>query len=151
MTYGDILFRRYILDRLLEADGEIVVVADALWRERRRTGPGLVHDHVVCSRPFSPGYLDDDTVDLVRVGTDLPDREICGEWVGLMRLSARGAELVRAELAAMRRDGTLERANMPDLLNRLVAAGHRVRVQYITGHWLDVDDSFDLAKARNFV
>jgi phosphoenolpyruvate phosphomutase len=151
VTYGDILFRRYILDRLLEADGEIVVVADALWRERRRTGPGLVHDHVVCSRPFSPGYLDDDTVDLVRVGTDLPDREICGEWVGLMRLSARGAELVRAELAAMRRDGTLERANMPDLLNRLVAAGHRVRVQYITGHWLDVDDSFDLAKARNFV
>ena len=34
-----------------------------------------------------------DTVDLVRVGPDLQDREICGEWVGLMRLSARGAEL----------------------------------------------------------
>ena len=44
---------------------------------------------------------------------------------------------------------TLER--LPDLLNRLVAGGHRVRVQYITGHWLDVDDSFDLAKARNFL
>lgn len=68
-----------------------------------------------------------------------------------MKLSATGSELVRAELAKLRQEGLLDRANMPDLLNRLVEAGHRVRVQYITGHWLDVDDSFDLAKARNFL
>ncbi len=68
-----------------------------------------------------------------------------------MKLSGRGAKLVRRELGAMRRDGSLDRANMPDLLNRLVADGNRVQVQYITGHWLDVDDSFDLAKARNFL
>ncbi|MCK6454476.1 MAG: phosphoenolpyruvate mutase [Alphaproteobacteria bacterium] len=151
ITYGDILFRRYILDRLLEADGDIVVVADALWRERRRIGPGMVHDHITCSRPFSAGYLDEDTVDLVRAASDLPDAAIHGEWVGLAKLSAEGAALARHELAAMRADGTLGAANMPDLFNRLVAGGHRVRVQYITGHWLDVDDAFDLAKARNFL
>ncbi len=151
ITYGDILFRRYILDRLLEAEGDIVVVADALWRERRRTGPGMVHDHITCSRPFSPGYLDEDTVDLVRAASDLPDPAIHGEWVGLARLSAEGAALVRRELAAMRTEGTLDKANMPNLFNRLVGGGTRVRVQYITGHWLDVDDAFDLAKARNFL
>ncbi len=151
VTYGDILFRRYLLDRLLEAEGDIVVVADALWRERRRSGPGQIHDHIACSRPFSTGYLDDDTVDLRRIGPDLTDDDIHGEWVGLVKLSAAGSELVRKELGTMKRDGTLGKANMPDLFNRLVAAGHRVRVQYITGHWLDVDDAFDLAKARNFL
>jgi phosphoenolpyruvate phosphomutase len=156
ITYGDILFRRYILDRLLEAEGDIVVAADALWRERRRSGPGLVYDHITCSVPFSTGYLDDDTVDLVRAGSDLPanqipDDQIHGEWVGLVKLSAAGSALVRKELAALRAEGKLDKANMPDLFNRLVAAGHRVRVQYITGHWLDVDDAFDLAKARNFL
>jgi len=151
VTYGDILFRRYILDRLLEAEGDIVVVADALWRERRGSAPDEVHDHVICSRQFSPGYLDEDTVDLVKAGLALSERDICGEWVGLMKLSATGSDLVRAELAKLRQEGLLDRANMPDLLNRLVEAGHRVRVQYITGHWLDVDDSFDLAKARNFL
>jgi len=151
VTYGDILFRRYLLDRLLEAEGDIVVVADALWRERRRAGPGMVHDHIACSHPFSPGYLDDDTVDLRRIGPDLADGDIHGEWVGLVKLSDAGSALVRKELQAMKTEGKLDKANMPDLFNRLVAAGHRVRVQYITGHWLDVDDAFDLARARNFL
>jgi phosphoenolpyruvate phosphomutase len=151
VTYGDILFRRYLLDRLLEAEGDIVVVADALWRERRRAGPGMVHDHIACSHPFSPGYLDDDTVDLRRIGPDLADGDIHGEWVGLVKLSEAGSALVRKELQALKAEGKLDKANMPDLFNRLVAAGQRVRVQYITGHWLDVDDAFDLAKARNFL
>ena len=136
---------------MLEAEGDIVVVADALWRERRRQGPGLIHDHIACSRPFSPGYLDDDTVELKRIGPDLPDGEIHGEWVGLAKLSAAGSALVVKALQALKAEGKLARANMPDLFNRLVADGQRVRVQYITGHWLDVDDAFDLAKARNFL
>jgi len=29
--------------------------------------------------------------------------------------------------------------------------GHRPRVVYIAGHWLDVNDVVDLAKARDFL
>ena len=66
-----------------------------------------------------------------------------------MRLSPRGAELVRAELDAMRADGSAAQADMPALLARL-SARHPVAVHYITGHWLDVDTVTDLADARNF-
>jgi hypothetical protein len=31
-----------------------------------------------------------------------------------------------------------------------VAKGETLAVLYISGHWLDVNDVFDLAKARNF-
>ncbi|MGI3777381.1 MAG: hypothetical protein ACRYGC_08810, partial [Janthinobacterium lividum] len=72
-----------------------------------------------------------------------------GEWIGLMRLSARGATLVREELARMADEGELAAADLPALLGRL-ARRDKVAVHYISGHWLDVDTLTDLAEARNF-
>jgi NDP-sugar pyrophosphorylase family protein len=67
-----------------------------------------------------------------------------------MKLSERGASLVRAELEAMEKDGAIARAGLPDLFNRLIAKGEKPAVVYVTGDWLDVNDAFDLARARNF-
>ena len=66
-----------------------------------------------------------------------------------MRLSARGATLVREELARMAGEGVLKGADLPALLERL-ARRDKVAVHYISGHWLDVDTLTDLAEARNF-
>ena len=151
IAYGDILFRRYILDNLLEAEGDILVGVDALWRERTGRAVDHVRDLVHASAPFSPSYLDDDAVLLRRVAPDLTPEETCGEWVGLARLSARGSELVRAEIEAMRADGSLKTASLPDLFTRLARSDTPPRVVYVTGHWLDVDDAFDLAKAGDFL
>ena len=76
--------------------------------------------------------------------------EAHGEWVGLVKLSGRGAALVRAEIAAMEADGSLAKAGLPELINRLIARGESPAVVYVTGDWLDVNDAFDLARARNF-
>ena len=151
IAYGDILFRRYILDNLLDSDGDIVVAIDALWRERTEQAADRVRDLVRCTRPFSAQYLEDDPPVLERISVDLPAADAHGEWIGLVRLSPHGSDLVRAELEAMRADGSLAGAGMIDLFNRLAANGAPARVQYITGHWLDVDDAFDLAKARDFL
>ena len=83
------------------------------------------------------------------MGADLPGDEICGEWMGLAKFTATGVVWLRAELGLLREEGLLETADMPLLLTRL-AARHAVRVQYFTGHWLDVDTLPDLADARNF-
>ena len=56
-----------------------------------------------------------------------------------------------AELEAMRADGTIKSASLLDLFQRLLDAGETVNVVYVTGHWFDVDDAFDLAKARNLM
>jgi len=150
IAYGDILFRRYILDLLSSASGDIVVAADALWRERIGETAGRVRDLVKASRPFSPKFLDDGPVVLRRMGSDLAPAQADGEWVGLAMLSPTGADLVRAELDAMRADGTLVSAGLPELFTRIAERGHAVNVVYVAGHWLDVDDAFDLAKARDF-
>jgi NDP-sugar pyrophosphorylase family protein len=67
-----------------------------------------------------------------------------------MKLSGRGAELLRKEIEAMQADGSAAKGDLPQLLNRLIGKGEKPSVVYITGQWLDVNDAFDLAKARNF-
>jgi len=142
VVYGDVLFRRYILDGLLESRNDITIVADSTCR-----GTANPRDMIGADRPNSYTYHDEAPVLLTGVGVDPATAR--GEWIGLMHLSARGADLIREELAAMRRDGTLAGADMPALLERL-AQRHPVAVHYITGHWLDVDTPADLAEARNF-
>ncbi|MBT4426814.1 MAG: phosphoenolpyruvate mutase [Rhodospirillaceae bacterium] len=155
LSYGDILFRGHILENLLAAESDICVVVDARWRGGESRAAERTVDLVQCSRPFTGDYLDEEPVLLNAIlsGGDSADNivEPSGEFIGLIKLSARGAELVRRELDGMAADGSLNKADLPALLNRLIARGEQIEALYVTGHWLDVDDAFDLAKARNLV
>jgi phosphoenolpyruvate phosphomutase len=148
LAYGDVLFRRYILDTLLASGADVALAVDALGPARRGTSPNLP-DLVVADRRFSGHYLDDGPVRLRRVSNGIAAGEACGEWMGLVRFSARGAGWLQEELAALEAEGLLGTADLPLLLTRL-AARHPVEVLYFTGHWLDVDTLGDLAEARNF-
>ena len=152
VSYGDILFRRHVLDGLLAADGDIVTVVDARRRADSSRAPDRAVDWVRCSRPFTGGYLDDERVTLEAIGNDEAGVENAhGEFIGLTKLSEDGASLVRGALDAMTKDGTLDSADLPEVFARLIAQGAEIDVLYITGHWLDVDDAFDLASLRNLV
>jgi phosphoenolpyruvate phosphomutase len=147
VAYGDVLFRRYILDNLLTSSADVAIAVDALGRLQLR--PGQPRDLVLADQTFSGEYLDDRPAHLRRIDQDIAEGEVCGEWMGLVHFSARGAVWLREELALIEQEGLLENADMPLLLTRL-AAKHPVRVKYFTGHWLDVDTLTDLAEARNF-
>jgi phosphoenolpyruvate phosphomutase len=147
VVYGDILFRRYILDGLLNAEGDIVIAVDTLG-SRRRSG-AATRDLVAANRPFSCNYLDDDPVHLLTVSPGVPAGECCGEWIGLARFTAQGSRWLREEIDLLEAEGKLDEADLPFLLTRL-AGKHAVRVHYVTGHWLDVDTLEDLSNARNF-
>lgn len=155
VSYGDILFRSYILENLLASSGDITAVIDARWRGARHRAAERAIDLAVCSRPFTGDYLDEEPVWLKAVnstdenGVAIGDPS--GEFVGLIKLSTDGAQTVREELATMKREGVIDEADLPALLNRLIARGEQIETLYVTGHWLDIDDAFDLAKARNLV
>ena len=152
VSYGDILFRRHVLEGLLAADGDIVAVVDARRLPDSSRAPDRAVDWVRCSRPFTGGYLDDDRVTLEAIGSDAAGADGAhGEFIGLVKLSEDGAALVRGALDALTKDGTLDRADLPDVLAYIVRQGVAIDVHYVTGHWLDVDDAFDLASLRNLV
>ena len=152
ISYGDILFRDYILDLVSESEADVTLVVDAQWREHRADAPKHAPDLVICSQPYRDDlFLDEAPVSLEGF-EGLIARDVAhGEWIGLAKVSARGLALIRDELESMQADGSATRAGLPDLFNRLVARGVKPEVVYITGHWLDVNDAFDLALARNLL
>ncbi|MEE8444359.1 MAG: phosphoenolpyruvate mutase [Alphaproteobacteria bacterium] len=151
VAYGDILFRQYILDQLRATEGDIVLTVDALARGLDPETTPRVRDLVSCSAPFKADYLENGPVSVTRIGPDLTGDDIDGEWIGLCLLRATGAAAVRRALNDMRAVGTLEGASLIDLFGRLIARGADIRVLYVSGHWLDVDNPGDLTAARSFL
>ena len=85
------------------------------------------------------------------IGADLKDGEIDGEWIGLAKFSGVATGKMKDILAEMRAAKRLDGASMIDVFQGFMARGEDVRVLYITGHWLDVDNSSDLESAQKFL
>ncbi len=151
LSYGDILFRRFILDALLASTADIVLAVDARGQGQDFHDAGRKVDLVSCTRPFSGDYLEEiEPTAVLKIGNDLSSNEVHGEWIGLARTNACGSEIIREQLKVMEKAKKLETATLLDLFSAILDAGHPITALYITGHWLDVDDAFDLAEARNF-
>jgi len=146
LSFGDILFRRYILSNLLSEPGDIVIVVDSGWRERRPVGQV---DYVQTSRPFTLKYSED-VVTLKAMDARLPKDRIDGEWIGLVKCTARGSKLVQGALVELEQRPDFHKLRFDDLFRHLLAGRVEVRVLFITGHWLDVDNVEDLALAQTF-
>jgi phosphoenolpyruvate phosphomutase len=142
VVYGDVLFRRYILEELIDSTNDITIVVDS-----SRTRAANPRDLISATAKNSSLYHNDKPTLMTGVAADAASA--AGEWIGLMHLSAKGAHLVGLELEAMRAEGVLNQADLPAVLERL-SRKHPVAVHYIIGHWLDVDTPADLAEARNF-
>jgi phosphoenolpyruvate phosphomutase len=148
LAYGDVLFRRYILDSLLASSADIVLAVDARpWAPASAAGS---RDLVVADHRFSGDYLDDAPAHLISMEPALaPSARTTGEWMGLARFSARGTQWLVEAIEVLKAEGLHETADLPMLLTR-IAAERPVRIKYFTGHWMDVDTLADLADARNF-
>jgi phosphoenolpyruvate phosphomutase len=150
VSYGDIMFRSHVLNQLLECEADMAVVVDANWKQERADTTKRTMDLATCSKAYTGDYFDDEVSELTRLDSAMSEGKANGEWIGLAKFSAKGSELLRSELDNMKSDGSLAKANMTDLFNRLIDGGAKPQVVYITGNWLDVNDAFDLARARNF-
>lgn len=148
VVYGDVLFRDYILDGVMAADGDIVLAVDALAAKMKT--PDRVRDLVKADHGFSGHYLDDQPAHLIEMSPSIPLEEIAGEWIGLARFSPQGTAWLREEIALLEAEGQLDGADMPLLLTR-IGAKHHVAIHYILAHWLDVDTLADVGDAMNFI
>ena len=151
VSYGDVLFRPYVLDMLSEQSADIAIAVDTNWKASRNRGPERRPDYVSCSLPNSrEAYYADVWLAEMR---EAPTARIHGEWIGVAQFSAAGIEVVRTLVADWRAEdeAAVLGARMNDLFNRLVETGHGIKVVYTTGHWLDIDDIDDLVMAGSFV
>jgi len=147
ITYGDILYKRYIPNMLLELEDDLIIAVDAYWESTKNKG-GYA-DFVVCDAPYQKLLLDQ-SVYLVQMGNDMHKERICGEWIGLFVVSSNGIIILQNLLIELSQNDNFKQLRMSDLFNELINRGNRIRVQYIHGHWLDVDDIKDFSMAHGF-
>src|SRR5680860_1697838 len=148
ITYGDLLFRRYILRDLLDMRGEIMVVVDSVLP---REASHDYRDLAWCSRPDDHALFHED-VDLLRVAYHInpDDTQPSGRWIGMLRVVGQGREWLLEAMDDLRERRDYASLGVTDLLNRLIETGRRVKVLYIHGHWLDVNRMEDLSRASDF-
>jgi len=145
VSYGDVLFKRFIVEQLLDTQADWSIAVDTHWHESVNRGRDA--DYVHCSRPHTRANVQL-AAELREVASSMDEPRIHGEWMGFLRVShARRRDFAAAVDRLMQQD---PRSGMPDLLNALVGAGESIRVVYGTGNWLDIDSLADLVVAGSF-
>jgi phosphoenolpyruvate phosphomutase len=147
ISFGDVIFKRYILDLLADQDEDFVIAVDTDWRESGNRGRAA--DYVSCSEANSRRAFTHRIV-LTAAGEDLDEASVHGEWTGVMRVRAAALPQLRDKVASMAADPDNRKAKLHHLLSALTAAGVEVGVVYMTGHWLDVDSVEDVVAAGSF-
>jgi len=147
ISYGDVLFKKYILEMLSESDEPFTIAVDTAWQEsvnRRRHA-----DYVECTLPYSREVFGQ-KVYLSRMVHDRADGTVHGEWMGFLKVAKGSCALLRQVVADVLAGTGGRTSKIPDLVNALMARGQRVRVLYTTGNWLDIDSLDDLVLAGRF-
>jgi phosphoenolpyruvate phosphomutase len=144
VSYGDVIFKKHVLDELLDAEGDFVIAVDSLSAQE---SPKRA-DWAICSEPHSRKTLLGQVV-LKDMASAHDTPGITGEWTGILKTSAQGSKIIAKMIDAMP-PADLQKLSMPDLLRRLVKDGQTVRVVYGRGGWLDVDTLSDLVKGSAF-
>ena len=148
LIYGDLLFRTYILNNLMDWDSDLLVVVDSSPLDDAR---GNKNDLAFCSAPDDRAMYQQ-KVNLERISSDRDwgGRRPDGRWIGMLRASGEGRAQVLEALGQLRAEDGFESMAVPDLINRLVDNGHIPQVQYISGHWMDINNLDDLQRAGDF-
>lgn len=148
IIYGDLLFRSYLLHNLLDWDAEILVAVDS---SPLAEATGNSNDLAYCSAADDRAMYQQ-KVTLERVCSDIENqqRQPDGRWIGMLRVAGKGVQQLRSALEKLQQREDFNTLGLPDLLNQLVAEGHAPQVQYVNGHWMDINNLDDLERAGAF-
>jgi len=148
LLYGDLLFRTYMLNNLLDWDAPLLVVVDSSPLDQVQ---GNINDLAYCSAADDRAmYQQKVRLEHVSPLREWQGRTPDGRWIGMMRVSGPGRDCVVAALETLRARPEFARLGLIDLINCLIETGHFPQVQYVSGHWMDINNLDDLQRAGDF-
>ena len=149
VTYSDILFKRSIVERLLEAKVDISLVIDTDWKSRyknRFQHPVEEAEKVIVTNNK-----------VVEIGKVINPNEAHGEFIGLAKFNNSGAEVLKTNYKRVVREfgdkqfhaaASVEKAYLTDMFQELIDKGYTVSNVDIKSQWMEIDTVEDINKAR---
>lgn len=148
-TYADIVYRPAIVEGLMKSQHAITLVSDVDWRRRyvvRSQHPETDAEKLRVERGR-----------VVEISRRIPSDAASGEFIGVMRCDARGAQTLveafdraRGEYAGkeFREGRRFEKAYLIDLLQAMVEAGEEVHALDTPGGYMEIDTLQDAGLAE---
>lgn len=143
LAYGDIVYSRDILRALLTSTADISVAIDLDWEQYWRARNENPLDDAETLRMDTTGCI-------IEIGQKpLSLEQIQGQYMGLMKFSPRGLDILRntfhrACAAGVLRGKSPEKAYMTDLLQLMIDEGNALSAVKVQGGWVEVDTVSDL-------
>lgn len=150
VSYSDIWYEPPVVQRLLRSDKDIAIGVDVDWKEYylgRKEHPIEEAENVI--------FNSDNKV--VKIGKIAAEKEeVHGEFIGMMKLTARGCDLIRRHHArakslykgkAFQRAPLFEQAYLTDLLQEMADDGVPIHCEIIGSGWKEIDTLEDLRNA----
>lgn len=148
IMYGDVLFRSYVLDDLLDQQANIVIVVDSMLEGTHISGSP---DFAYCTQADDRSLFRQEVLmEHISDQRDSERVEPSGRWIGMLKVNSEGRKDLEDALEQLKNEDNFRLLGMPDLLNHLVKTGKKVHVHYINGHWLDVNSLDDIDRASDF-
>ncbi len=147
ISYGDVLFNKYIPQALCQEKEDVVIFVDSDWQNQ--SSYARLGGFVECSLPNSKKAFNA-KVYLKQLGEGVPKDNTHGVWMGFLKVSPAGSALLHTILATMMADPAHRKAGIPHLLQALLSCQQPIRVLYTVGHWLDINSLDDVIQAGNF-
>ena len=151
-SYSDIIFDDSIINSLLKFKGDIGIAVDLAWEEKylnRTEHPKEQADNVLIEN--------DKIIKIKKNILDYEKFQLRGEFIGLMKLSKKGAKIFVKKYNQMlefhkgefQDAPSLEKAYLTDLIQELIDSGKEVLPIFIDGKWREIDTPQDLETANS--
>ena len=146
ILFGDVLFKKYVLSIMLDDPADIVIIVDSVFALEKQYQSDFVYASPLENKSLFP----EDNYYLEKIIYDQPNKKYYGEWPGMMKLTVKGLEIVKMFIQEDRNRPEFLKMDIRDMLNQLVEQGHRVKIQTISGHRIDVNNIDDFSLAGEF-
>jgi choline kinase len=135
VSYSDILFRKSLVQALIDTDADVIVAVDSHWRTRYagRTRSDLLRCEKVC-------VLGDS---VARLGADISPSMATAEFVGCVHFGPRAINYLEAHKFDLKRQ--FQKGHLAELIETLRCQGLDVRAVDVKGDWAELNEPQDMA------
>jgi choline kinase len=149
ITYSDILFKRNVVEKLLESKDDISIIIDTDWKDRykdRFQHPFEEAENVIVEKNK-----------VKKISKIINPNDAYGEFIGMAKFSKKGSEIWRKNYHEVKKQFgnnpfhtaiSIEKAYLTDMFQELIDRGYTVSSVDIKGDWMEIDTLEDISKAE---
>ena len=156
ISYGDIIFEKQVLQKLINSNWDSSVIIDNQWKKYWQMRFENPLDDVECLKIDENGLI-------TNIGMKVNSlEEIQGQYIGLMKFKNEGVKNLKkiyekAKLKSVKGVNLLnenipfEKSYMTDLIQAMINEGVKINAVKITNGWLELDsiDDYNLYQKKN--